>query len=273
LSKPQLQTSIITITPALATQWLEDMNIHNRALRQGAVERYAADMKAGKWRLNGESIVISKPDTKGQRRILDGQHRLWASVEADSTFKAVVVEGVDEDHFATIDTGAARSIGDVLKIAGVGGHKSTVGAAATAILQYLRGDSLGNPKPVTKQDALDYVQANEEDLARWVEQVRSGKTWTNAYAANVVAVLFLGAHKHPQKALQFAHAFSTGENLTVGSPIMALRNRLAVDKRMGKWHRMALIVMAWNAFVANKNLHKMQSPRSDTFPKIAGAPA
>ena len=59
---------IRTITPQEAKEILEGQ-IKNRKLSQQTILRYAKQMKAGRWKLNGETITF------GGGMLIDGQHR------------------------------------------------------------------------------------------------------------------------------------------------------------------------------------------------------
>lgn len=110
---------VIEVTPQLAAKWLEG-NTHNRPLRQTSVDRYAADMKAGRWLLTHQGIAF---DQNGV--LLDGQHRLWAIVEANVTIKfRVFFNEPSESRWAT-DTGNPRHNIDVLSMVGESGDVTT----------------------------------------------------------------------------------------------------------------------------------------------------
>lgn len=95
-----ITTQVLALTPATAKAWVNVATNTNRTLRKSRVEQYAADMKAGRWQLNGEAI---KFDNTG--RLLNGQHRLHAIVLADVTVKMLVVSGLDPNTQTTMDTG------------------------------------------------------------------------------------------------------------------------------------------------------------------------
>lgn len=103
---------VIEITPNLARQWL-GFNTHNRKLRQRVVAAYAADMRAGDWQWNGESIKFAADGT-----LLDGQHRLAAIAEAEATVKMLTVRGLPNHTQDTVDGGAKRKFSDVLTLRG-----------------------------------------------------------------------------------------------------------------------------------------------------------
>jgi len=98
------------ITPEQATKWLEG-NVHNRALRDSTVMRYARDMKAGKWLLTHQAIAFNDEGV-----LIDGQHRLFAVIEAGVTVSMMVAWGVVDEAQAVIDGGLVRSAVDQIKL-------------------------------------------------------------------------------------------------------------------------------------------------------------
>jgi hypothetical protein len=108
-----LKYSIETITPEIAMEYLTKTGINARPMRATVVHEYTNIMKNGKWRLNGESIVISKNNI-----VLDGGHRLRACINSGCSFQSVIVRNVEDDYFATIDTGGIRNRSDILSLMG-----------------------------------------------------------------------------------------------------------------------------------------------------------
>ena len=108
---PEPTFSIETITPAEATKLLEHVVENNRPIVDRHVQSLARDMSAGKWTLNGETIKISP-----QGNINDGQHRLWACITANESFKTAVVRGVE--GLETIDTNRPRTLANTLHMKG-----------------------------------------------------------------------------------------------------------------------------------------------------------
>jgi hypothetical protein len=100
------QYEIATVTPWLASRWLAT-NDGNRRLRPGVVDRYARAMKDGDWKLTPEPIIIA--DTG---RLLNGQHRLNALVQAEVSLRMLVITNVSEDTFSALDRGQSRSFID-----------------------------------------------------------------------------------------------------------------------------------------------------------------
>jgi hypothetical protein len=107
-----MSAAVEMITPSAAKAMLAN-NTGNRKPSLGAVAQMAADMKTGHWRLTHQGIALA-PDG----RLLDGQHRLMAVVEAGASLPMMVFRNVDPAAFSAIDRGRVRSLRDVLGIDG-----------------------------------------------------------------------------------------------------------------------------------------------------------
>jgi hypothetical protein len=88
-------------------------NTRNRSVRRKNVEFFAKEILSGNWKLNAETIKVGRDGT-----LLDGQHRLYAVVETGMSIQCLLATDLDQDVFDTIDTGARRSAGDTLTVAG-----------------------------------------------------------------------------------------------------------------------------------------------------------
>jgi hypothetical protein len=263
-----LQTKVMTVTPELAAKWLEG-NTHNRPLYQRAVERYTAQMKASRWKLNGESIIFGDDG-----RLLDGQHRLWACVESQCTFESVVVTGANADAFLTIDQGKHRSVADHISVAkigeGSGTSTKTVAAAAHLVIQY-RTNSLFSTFASDPTEIIRLLQT-EPGLIQWVAKAQRAPNGLKGFASPIAATLHVGALTHDEDADTFVHKWVSGADLEPGNPILTLRQRVMSMPPHKAWERMFLVASVWNAFIQQRPLYKMGSLRGDKFPRIEGDP-
>jgi len=107
---PKIKTMHMPVSPQQAMHWLEK-NQHNRPLTQSVVDRYARDMLMGRWKLTHQGIAIADDHT-----IIDGQHRLWAIIEAKLTVIMQVTTGLPLSSQDAIDGGLSRSARDVLAL-------------------------------------------------------------------------------------------------------------------------------------------------------------
>lgn len=123
-----MKIQTLEITPEQAKIYLSK-NDKNRSTKKKVIARYAEDMRSGNWIAEtGETIKIA---TGG--RVLDGQHRLMAIVQAGVPVKMQVASECDDSIFAVIDTGAKRTSADVLSIEGIKNHT----ALSAVMVQYL----------------------------------------------------------------------------------------------------------------------------------------
>ena len=101
-------TAIETITPRIASSYLE-LNHRNRPLRKTHIRSLAFDMINGDWQVTHQGIAF---DTNGT--LIDGQHRLYAIIEAGVPIKMLVTRGCSASSFSILDRGANRSPSDIL---------------------------------------------------------------------------------------------------------------------------------------------------------------
>jgi hypothetical protein len=105
-----IQTKVVVITPDDAARLVASFRSTGK-VDQKLVKAYAEDMAAGRWLLNGATIVLS-----GDSKVLDGRARLLACVQARKAFKTLIIDGVDDAAFETIDAVRKRRLADVLTI-------------------------------------------------------------------------------------------------------------------------------------------------------------
>jgi hypothetical protein len=239
------------VTPARAERLLA-LNTINRGI-SGSVDKYARDMRAGRWYLNGQTIKLT---TSG--RLLDGQHRLEAVKKAKRPFPAIVVEGVPESCLGSLDVGHKRGLGEILRDRG----ETNTASLASALRWFwmLKHEVVlaANTSP-TNGEMLELLEANPE--------IRHGQK----YAANLrefmgsgitAALHFIFSQKDPGQADVFFERLIDGVELTSTSPIYHLRERLIKIRashrvRAAEAERVALAIKAWNAYRENRSIQQL----------------
>jgi hypothetical protein len=237
---------VVTITPEIAAQWLK-ANRLNRPVRRTVWEGYSAQMSEGKWRVNGQAIIIAENED-----ILDGQHRLLAIIDAGVPIKSLVVYGISAEAFATIDTGAVRTPADALYLHFHEHPVMAVKAAATAAqwcARLERGTVLGHRR-MCNRDIIDYVAAHQS-FFQWAETLNSYPKDARPLSIGIGCALYeLFARKHQELANQFMAALYTGENLTRKDVEFLLRQALLKDSqrttKLPATAKVRMVVKAWN---------------------------
>lgn len=263
------------ITPQKAQQWLASMGT-NRNLRASMVEQIARDIRSGNWALNGESIKI---DQDG--RLVDGQHRLTAIIRSGRSVETVVVRGIGNDTVKTVDTGALRTKGDVLKMAGYP-QSNSLGALIRAIKFDrecgcpFRGRSELSP---THNEVLDMAAELGDTMHQCIKVSRGADIKAIASCTVVAFFLFKSIENGLEdEAMRFIEHVATGHNLSKGHPALALRNRLwreATSPNHFYAHvQCALFIKTFAKFVNGDDVHSLRWSDSEewpSFPKPKGA--
>jgi len=256
-------------------------NKHNRPLRQNDVLKWATEMEAGNWQLNGEAIKV---DADGW--LIDGQHRLEAvSLQTPGTkVPFLVVRGLEPEAQKTMDQGRTRSTADQLVLAGVRGNGS-IASAAKVYLIFKRGllfrDSKVQRAEVTTPTVVQWAMENPQVM----ELFQCGNAYKKIKARTgvILAAYALIAEVHGNdKADEFFGRTLDGVGLELGSPILALRNRLdALNGELVRAQKqfisdrdlLATIFVTFNHWIAGKSLGRVQRPNGATwtaenFPKL-----
>ena len=256
--------SVETIGPAEAAEYLK-ANTRNRKVSRGAVKAYAAAISAGEWRLNGETIKFDADGT-----LIDGQHRLMAIVEAGAPIRAFVMRGLAPESITTIDTGKARTGGDLLSMLGYS-YPNETGAAARMLHFYLRPAEAARKKRLS-HDRLLAILETHGDLAPCVARAQV-KPYANRLTPNTHrGFVYYMAHTYdPQLADRFFRELagdfekrggrrSTVTHMLRERLIMTMAEALPPSARVVyTW-----LVLAWNAYVAER-----PAPR---FSRVPGRP-
>lgn len=103
-------TRLMSITPELASEWLQKNYIGQRKISQRVVNAYAHDIKNGNWDIDSpDPIMFSTDDT-----LINGQHRLHAIIRAGIPCVMLVGTGYRKDTYAYLDNGYGRRVSDYL---------------------------------------------------------------------------------------------------------------------------------------------------------------
>ena len=157
-----MKAEILRITPELAKQLLSK-NTKNRSVKEHTVNFYKDQMTSGKWKENGESIII---DVNGV--IKDGQHRLLAVSKTGFSYIAPVITEVSYDVMDTIDTGTNRSCADIFKLEGLS-YPTYLAALCKSILKNAYNHHSSHSSKISNSDALLLAKENKDELYRVIE--------------------------------------------------------------------------------------------------------
>lgn len=228
-----MEFSVETITPDIAHKLLDEterQGLINRSVRPNRVERLAHDMMTGEWQVTHQAIAITD-----EGAVIDGQHRLHAVMQAGIAVQMLVMRGAQPQSFKVLDTGATRTTGDSLKVAGF----NNVNHLAATVRGYLAYDLVMGTnesfqlvlRMVTTPDVFEFMD-NPANAQTAIDAVRDASVVANGLARYglktpiAIAMMTFQLHAHdvgPTTYHEFFARMTDGANLDVDSPILALR--------------------------------------------------
>lgn len=260
----------VLVTPDKAKELL-GKNISNRRVKDQKIDRYAKDMKMGKWKRGTcEFIKIAS-----NGRILDGQHRLLAIIKSGTSCYLQFAYNVEEGVFDVLDTGSNRNGSDVFKIAGVK-NESTLPSIIQQCYQLKNGNV--SVTSVAQQNRLTNAELLQEylkDEQFWQDVARRSMVWYDAFAKILQPSVIGGFYAffssiHPESAYDFMDQLTTGRNIE-NDVVNQLRNRLMKDKisllKMPAIVKYGNLIKAWNAYRQSKTVKILRfDPEKESFP-------
>lgn len=258
-----MEFQIVNVTPNIAKSWLM-VNHRNRPLHKHHVETLASAMKRGEWKVNGEAVKFTKDGF-----LVDGQHRLQAVVMADCCAEMLVIRGIQQEAFDTMDQGSKRTAGDILAVKG---ESETSHLAAAARLVYLMDKS---PDVFLKNESVTPIQI-EKTLQRFPElrdSMSVGRTWKQLLPkATAGGMWVLCSRKNMAMANEFFDRVASGSMLEDTDPEKVLRDALIDNaisqKKMTKAHLIAFVIKAWNAKRLGKKMKILRFKDDESFPVL-----
>lgn len=243
-------------------------NENNRHLNTYLINKYLRLMNTNKWVLNGETIKLGIEG--GSYHLLDGQHRLSAIMKADNPIKVSLALGLKPDHFKTIDTGRARSAGDILKIAG---YKNVhcLSAAARWLLTYQQDQNLNWTSEISPEDILD-------SLKRWPKMVHFppvAERFRFLVQPSITAfIMYVTQSIDPDLSHDFFIQIEYGEHLKKKSPILEFRTIMMRYRKqqtlLDKRYALAYYINTWNAYYNDVEVVTIKWKSGTPFPEIEG---
>jgi hypothetical protein len=259
----------ISLTPEKATTLLEH-NQNNRPISDQHVQRIARQILEGKWKYNGDTIKIS--DTGD---VLDGQHRLWAIIEAQIAVDTVIVYGIERDAFSTIDTvRKLRSAGDTIALNGQVGYRSIIGSALAWLLRWQRGvlENYKAPPNRIENSDIEAAFAAHRGMERAVAAAVKARRVANPAITGFC--YYVMSNQNPKIAEQFLEVLIDPAGVSVSHPFFRLRSYFLTDKQKTKDPilSIALCFKAANAAAGGRDLMNLtwrsQGTRPEAYPRL-----
>jgi len=210
------------------------------------VNRIADEIKRGRWHLNGDTIKFATSND-----VLDGQHRLWAIIEANTAVESYVVTGIDREAFSTIDTlRAPRSAGDVIALAGCQRYRNVAAAALVWLIRYQRKVIENYREPSNRVENADVQDAYIENSAL-IRSVEIAMTLKGVVTPSLFAFLhYVITTRSPEIAARMVSTMSNPSGIGMTDPFFKLREWL-LRAKVDRADRDPLVVIALTIKAAN----------------------
>jgi hypothetical protein len=230
--------TVETIGPERAEEYLA-ANRGNRNIVQAHVAALARDIRNGQWMFNAQPICFSLSG-----RLLNGQHRLSAVLEADQPIEVLVMHGLPEEAFTTYDKQAKKAPA-LDEMFDDFGDKALI--SATAVLLWrreLRPEGEPHARP-TSSEIRDVIRDHPE-LMRFRGFAR--KLMRYGRASALVYAAYRVMRVNPVLGRVFLDRLETGANLPAGHIVLKLRDRLIDLRKADQNTQIDEILAAWQRF-------------------------
>jgi len=262
-----VHTERIFVTAEMSRKWLRQNIENNRPVNEGRVNDYARDMKGGRWKENGDTIKFAEGDV-----LIDGQHRLRASMQCGAGFWSLVAYGIKKEAFLTIDRNQKRSTGQILHMSTGVTDYNVIASTITWLWRFHDGIMLATRTP-TATEAFEIL----EEHPGIKESVSAARRVIHNFKAGSMAVVavchYLFTRQDATLAEAFFDALSTGTHLREVDPVYQLRARLisanaSANKRIGSYELIALYFKVWLAEREQRTMSLLKWSPVETYPNI-----
>lgn len=264
--KKEIKFEIVEVTPEMAEQYLATSK-GNRNIKQDTIKSLVSELQAGKWCVNGETIVLDE-----NKALLDGHHRLEAIHKSGVSAICIFVKGIKRATWTTMDSGCARSLSDVFKIAGIL-NSSSVSVAVAGTIAKINTTSngvntlgSGNTLKRSGRDrkyALDFYYKNADSFQSSVSIAKTIHRKLPCFTVKEISIIsaFLVVDK-----LYSINQVSEFWNLVVnGNDMFASMRSVFINdaqemrfKKMSYESRHSYIATIWNYYIQKNYVKKVR---------------
>jgi hypothetical protein len=265
----RLGSEEILLTPEIADVWLELNHPLNRRLKPDVIAAMVRDQLADNWT---RSTSAAGFDEDGY--LVEGQHRATSVKESGKPIRIRVEYGLTKRDVANIDTGAKRTVGDVVKITGLtpeGVNPVVLGGAARLVQCY----DTGRWAKYTATESRNFL-ANNPAITAAVVDCQTNYSRVYGFLSPTVAcgALYLARRVDEAAANEFFSRLNAKNFHGEGDPVLALDN--CIEKMRDKSKRYAsgdggrrrlvrCIARTWNAYRDGEELTIVRPPNDVTF--------
>lgn len=264
-------------------RFLLNLNTKNRSKKNSRVAQYLFDINNDKFEFNGSSIVISKDGV-----LLDGQHRLMALEQSDNKkIEVVLVTGIEEKTMSTIDIGAKRTAGDVLKINNISNNAALAATIKLCLEEFYMnrkketGERSKEGKTVITNIVIPYT--NEEIMEEYINNkdkydeclafgeklYKRGVRMNGLTVSTYSAFLYLLSKENKEVAKKFLEELNDGVKRATSDVALILRNYLINEtiksRRISTQNLRNLVIYCFRKYKNNDSKCRLDPTKQQSF--------
>lgn len=240
-----MKSQIELVTPAKAREMLES-NTNNRRVRVAWVSNLATMIQNGEWIVTHQGVAF---DVNG--RLVDGQHRLMAIVQANKPVKVMVSRGLPSETYKYVDGGRPRTYSDRTTLMEDPRDNVIANKLVWAYLCSAKQMHSNITISLIEDTYLELADGISEMIPFWRKAVRR---ITISHVGAAIAVMCI---KHPNEGKEFAHKLTSGTQLESTSPVLNLRNFLLGERADYGTELYWKTVAATDAFLKNRTVVRL----------------
>jgi len=216
--KPPLRPSLklITVTPALAKTWLEQMVKDQRKPADSVVLKYSRAMKQGNW------IVSAPLSFNSDGFLIDGQHRLLAVIKSGCSIDFAVMFNLPVSAINGIDVGNPRTAANLANLQGLHVSPSYFSVLNSCFYGF-ESDAL--PPSLSKQEQVEMLKKHYDAIDFVARGQGGGRVTYAPFLAPVARAYYSENHLRLEQFLKVLHnGYTVSENPNDDAAAIALRN-------------------------------------------------
>ena len=247
------------IGPEEAEKYLGLNKVGNRKLIKRNIDWLMREMETGRFQpLNGDTIRFN---TKGE--LIDGQHRLHCLILTGKSYPFLVVRGVAEAAFPTIDEGVTRTVKDYLgMIPGAHYHNETGSAIRWTMLWFNIGSFLRKPF-FTTTEKLGWFK-DHQGLQPLVYHYGTKRSALRMSMAMQATCHYIIGERNPKLVDDYMTALLDGLELQRGDPRYTAREWIIKNRQAGSLYFTAhaghVILRGWNHWRRGESWANVKQP-------------
>lgn len=262
--------SQVELGPLEAQEILNNVFDGQRHVTEGHVNRIAAEMVAGNWRLSPDMLVLIKG------KLANGQHRLLGLVRAKKKLPFLLLKSNDEELYKILDCGRSRSVGDVIG----GQYANHVASVARLVVLYdldaiysTGGGGGRMEKLCTRSMQIEFAEENRGKILPHVSYCHTLYSKFHIVQPNVAATVSFIATRdtgEEQRVRQFITNVYDGESVDDAAKLF--RERMIRDRtgtsRPHRHYVMALMIKSLRSYLNGTKPAVLKLSEGEPFPRL-----